>query len=59
MSDALRDIAIMNDKAYQVIAEQILRPLPAKKGKTHDDLVWDECLRYVLNCIHQNIKVVS
>ena len=49
--------ASMNAEAYRVISELILRPSPAKPGKSHDELIWEEAKRYFLNCIDHNIQV--
>lgn len=49
--------ASMNAEAHRVISELILRPSPVKQGKSHDELVWEECKRYILDCINHNIKV--
>ena len=49
--------ASMNAEAYRVISELILRPSPAKQGKSHDELIWEEAKRYFLDCINRNIQV--
>lgn len=51
--------AQMNQDAYEVLVGMILKPTPPKANKEHDQLVWDECKRYILSCIEQNIRVVS
>lgn len=47
----------MSAKAYELLENVILKPSPAKQGKGHDQLVWDEAKRYILDCINHNIQV--
>lgn len=50
--------AQMNQEAYELLVDMILKPTPPKANKEHDQLVWDECKRHVLLCIEQNIRVI-
>lgn len=39
--------------------EMILRPSHPAPDKTTEQLQWDECKRYIMNCIHAQIVVIS
>lgn len=47
----------INLEGYDLLEKTILAASPAKQGKTHDELVWDECKRYILSCIKHNFLV--
>ena len=51
--------AQMNQEAYDLLVNSILKPTSAKFGKDHDQLVWDECKRYIQACIDNNIRVIT
>lgn len=49
--------AYMNEEAYRLLVDNILRPSAPSVTKTHEQLVWDECKRHILACIEHNIQV--
>lgn len=44
--------------AMDMLEQHILKPSHPRSGKEHDELVWDECKRYILNCVLQQLQVV-
>lgn len=49
----------INIEGMEMLESTILRPSHPKAGKSHDELVWDECKRYILECIRNNFVVMS
>ncbi|AFP33691.1 hypothetical protein POP72_033 [Pectobacterium phage POP72] len=47
----------INQAGMDMLENMILKPAPAKQGKGHDELVWDEAKRYILACIYQQFQV--
>lgn len=47
----------INLEGFDLLEKTILSPSPARQGKSHDELLWDECKRYILNCIKHNFVV--
>lgn len=41
----------------EMLEEYILKPSHPSVTKSHDELVWDECKRHILNCIHAQFEV--
>lgn len=52
-----KTIPTISFEAMELLENFILKPMPAKQGKSHDELLWDECKRHILECIKHNIKV--
>lgn len=49
----------INTAGMQMLEEQILKASHPRPGKEHDELVWDECKRYILSCVHQQFQVTQ
>lgn len=48
---------IINLAGMDLLERSILQPSAPAANKPHDQLVWDECKRYILSCIQHNFKV--
>lgn len=45
--------------AMAMLEDSILKPSHPRAGKEHDELVWDECKRYILSCINMQFQVIN
>lgn len=47
----------INQAGMDMLEQHILRASQPKPNKEHDELVWDECKRYILACVIQQFQV--
>lgn len=44
-------------EGMEMLEKYILMPSHPSVTKSHDELVWDECKRHILNCIQAQFEV--
>lgn len=47
----------INFEGMDMLEKLILAPSRPRPDKTHEELVWDECKRYILDCIRVQFVV--
>lgn len=47
----------INMEGMEMLERLILKPSHPRPDKSHEELVWDECKRYILSCIQQQFIV--
>lgn len=47
----------INFEGMEMLENLILQPSRPRPDKTHEELLWDECKRYILSCIRQQLVV--
>lgn len=47
----------INFEGMDMLENLILQPSRPRPDKTHEELLWDECKRYILSCIRQQFVV--
>lgn len=59
MAQTTKQKPTINQAGYDMLEQHILRASSPSPTKEHDQLVWDECKRYILSCINQNFQVIN
>lgn len=48
---------MINLEGLEMLEKHILAPSHPRQDKKHEELVWDECKRYILACIRAQFVV--